>query len=328
MIYNVCMSSALRRKDLETFLAVVDAGSVQGAARRTGLSRTTIQRRLAELEQALGAPPLFERRPGRRRQLLTAEGHEVARRARILLEHWRRSTTALRDAVARPGRVRVGTLAGSFDLLVDLFAGGVGGPEGAELRYTVRELPEDRLLSALAAGEVDLAFGTRRSETPAHLRFERLGSLGWAAIVPVGWVARFPPVLDVDDLADIPLVVLTSGPARAHVDRWFASAPGGPVVPAYAFETGSTPRLVEMVARGLGVGLVSRFRLSFLTERVAVRPLRTEPAPLVAGIYRRAGAPPSPAIRRLVQAARRRFVALADEGDAGAPAACRSDASR
>ena len=307
-----CMLVDLRRIDLETFLAVVEAGSVQGAARRHGISRTTIQRRLARLTAALEAPPLFEARPGRHTLVLSAAGAEVARHGRVLLEHWRRQAVALRDAVARPQRVRVGTLAGSFDLLADLVAGPrEPGADEVDVPLSVVELPEDRLLSALAAGEVDVAFGTRRAETPAELRFHRLGALGWAAIVPPAWACRLPQVLDARALADVPLVVLSAGPARARIDAWFRGARGGPVVPTYAFEAGSTPRLVEIVARGFGVGLVTRCRLAFLPEGVVARPLRPEPAPLVAGYYERAGAALPPSVRTLVGRARRRFLALA-----------------
>ncbi|RMG97388.1 MAG: LysR family transcriptional regulator [Deltaproteobacteria bacterium] len=304
-----CMSSELRRVDLVTFLEVVEAGSVQAAARRHGISRTTIQRRLDRLRSALDAPPLFESRPGRKRLLLSAEGHEVARRARVLVDHWARSAVSLRDAVAGPRRVRVGTLAGSFDLLADVVADAWTGPEAVGL--AVVELPEDRLLSALAAGEVDVAFGTRRAETPAGLRFYGLGSLGWAAIVPAASADAFADPLGVEDLADTPLVVLSAGPARARIDAWFAGAAGGPLVPTYAFEAGSTPRLVEMVGRGFGVGLVTRFRLAFLSDAVAVRCLRSEPAPLVAGYYVRSGAALPAHVRRWVGRVRQRFLTLA-----------------
>ena len=45
---------------VRSFLAVVDAGSLTGAARRTGALQPTLSRHIAELEGQLGAP-LFER---------------------------------------------------------------------------------------------------------------------------------------------------------------------------------------------------------------------------------------------------------------------------
>ncbi|MEP6722665.1 MAG: LysR family transcriptional regulator, partial [Variovorax sp.] len=45
---------------VKSFLAVLDAGSLMGAARRTGALQPTLSRHVAELEAQLGAP-LFER---------------------------------------------------------------------------------------------------------------------------------------------------------------------------------------------------------------------------------------------------------------------------
>jgi DNA-binding transcriptional LysR family regulator len=45
---------------VRSFLAVLDAGSLMGAARRTGAQQPTLSRHVAELEAQLGAP-LFER---------------------------------------------------------------------------------------------------------------------------------------------------------------------------------------------------------------------------------------------------------------------------
>jgi len=46
------------------FLAVLDAGSLSGAARRLGLTQPTIGRQIEALEQALGGAVLFTRSPG------------------------------------------------------------------------------------------------------------------------------------------------------------------------------------------------------------------------------------------------------------------------
>src|SRR5580704_10812100 len=46
------------------FLAVLDTGSLSGAARRLGLTQPTIGRQIEALEQALGDAVLFTRSPG------------------------------------------------------------------------------------------------------------------------------------------------------------------------------------------------------------------------------------------------------------------------
>jgi DNA-binding transcriptional LysR family regulator len=104
-------------------------------------------------------------------------------------------------------------------------------------------------------------------------------------------------------------VVARSGPARERIEQWFARHEP-PLVLDAAFEVGSTPRVVEMVARGFGPALVSRFRAAFLPAGVVARPLVDAPAPLVAGVFTRRDATPTPPMRELVDAARKRFRAL------------------
>ena len=60
--------------DLRIFLAVAEAGTTLGAARRLGLSQPTVVRRIAGLEQATRVA-LFERR--RTGYTLTVAGREI-----------------------------------------------------------------------------------------------------------------------------------------------------------------------------------------------------------------------------------------------------------
>lgn len=50
--------------DIETFLAVLDAGSISGAAARADLSKSVVSKRITDFEKALGVP-LFTRHAGR-----------------------------------------------------------------------------------------------------------------------------------------------------------------------------------------------------------------------------------------------------------------------
>ncbi|MGA2951248.1 MAG: LysR family transcriptional regulator [Caulobacteraceae bacterium] len=89
-----------------TFLAVIDAGSLSGAARRLGLTQPTVGRQVEALEQALGGENLFTRSPG---------GLAPTRAARLLEPHARAmaaaaaalSRVAAGDAQAMSGVVRV-----------------------------------------------------------------------------------------------------------------------------------------------------------------------------------------------------------------------------
>ncbi len=296
--------------DLEAFLEVVERRSIQAAARATGRSRATYQRVLETLERAYDAPELLQRAPGQRHGVLTPAGQELARRARVLLRSWSRWQASTRDALQRMRQsLRLGTLAGSFDLLADILV--ELRRAWPDLALQVAEYPDDRLLDAVDAGQVDLGFGTLDPlGVPPRLRFESLGPLPWAVIVPRSWGGTLPERVRLRDLDGVPLVVTRVGPARERLEREFAQYRTGPLVLNAAFEVGSTPRVVEMVARGFGPAVVSRFRLSFLPPDVEVRPLRDGPAPLMAGVFSRRDAHPTQVTAELVDRARRRFRTL------------------
>src|SRR4029079_5856737 len=69
--------------DVRIFLAVAEAGSVSGAARQLKLGQPTISRRLAEMEEALGAR-LFAR--GVRGATLTSAGERLLAPAKNMAE--------------------------------------------------------------------------------------------------------------------------------------------------------------------------------------------------------------------------------------------------
>ncbi|SDH58030.1 LysR family transcriptional regulator [Alloyangia pacifica] len=81
--------------DIALFLAVADAGTLAGAAKRSGASQPTLSRRMTELERQLGQQ-LFQR--GAQRYGLTAEGRQLAEEMR-----------GLREVSARLGRWQQGT---------------------------------------------------------------------------------------------------------------------------------------------------------------------------------------------------------------------------
>lgn len=106
--------------DLLVFLSAIDAGSLTGAADRLGLPKSTVSRRLARLEQALGAR-LFERARGGMR--LTDHGRLVVDPARAALADLEAVLTAVagtRTEPRGPLRVSMSTdLAGLRALWVD-----------------------------------------------------------------------------------------------------------------------------------------------------------------------------------------------------------------
>lgn len=86
-------------EDLRTFVEVADAGGVTPAARRLGLAKSIVSRRLARLEQGLGAQLLSR----------TTRGASLTEAGATFREHAARVVAELetaRDAIAPEGDVR------------------------------------------------------------------------------------------------------------------------------------------------------------------------------------------------------------------------------
>lgn len=94
--------------DLQHFLAAARAGTLSGAARRLGVDHATISRRLAALEQALGAK-LFERNP--RGYNLTQTGERLLASAEAIeAEALRAERQVAGEGQRVSGTVRISTL--------------------------------------------------------------------------------------------------------------------------------------------------------------------------------------------------------------------------
>src|SRR5882757_4174805 len=91
--------------DVRYFLAVARGGSVRAAAERLGVNHTTVLRRIAQLEERMGAQ-MFEKLPSGYR--LTAAGEEVLEFAEQMEASSNRLETRIfgRDQSVR-GRLRV-----------------------------------------------------------------------------------------------------------------------------------------------------------------------------------------------------------------------------
>lgn len=171
--------------DLRLLLAVSEAATLSGAARRLGVDQTTASRRLARLERRIGEA-LFDRVEGRLRPrpLVAALGGDLAALGAAV----ERIAARLRDDRLRlSGRVTISA--------VDLVATRLLAPALAAFR---RRHPgvrleidgSDRNVS-LARGEADLAVRLARPRDEEALT-RRLGDLAFGFYGPAGDDGRAP----------------------------------------------------------------------------------------------------------------------------------------
>ncbi|MFN3201386.1 MAG: LysR family transcriptional regulator [Bradymonadia bacterium] len=85
--------------ELRAFVAVVDVGSLSGAAQATGTPRSTLRRRLESLEDSLNCPLFVDKS---RPQMLTQRGRALEELARRLLMHAEQVESSIRGTIAPP----------------------------------------------------------------------------------------------------------------------------------------------------------------------------------------------------------------------------------
>lgn len=242
--------------DIRVFLAVLRTGSAAAAARALATNQTTVSRRLARLEAALGLH-LFE--PGPR----GAHPTEAALRLRSEAEALEAAAEALRLRADDLGRRVGGVIRVTVNPLVMRYAAGLlprfqALHPGTELRVDT----DPRVLS-LEAGEADVALRAAVRLEGDALIARKLLSHPWGFYASKDYVARNGRPSGFADLAGH-RVVCCSGPEAAQEP--IRSAQARLPVHDHPIRIQSLSGVVGMLRAGEGVGLLARAEGDVLPE--------------------------------------------------------------
>ncbi|REG48615.1 DNA-binding transcriptional LysR family regulator [Paraburkholderia sp. BL6669N2] len=171
--------------DMRHFVALAEAGTLSGAARKLRVDHVTVARHIAALEHSLGE--ILVDRLGRRWQLTDA-GRHVARVA----DGMQAQAHALERAVRSR---KAGALAKVTVSAPPAFASAFLAPRVAELTLQHREI-ELTLLGAqpmisLSRQEADIAIRLTRPTEPSYVS-RRIGSISYGLYARPGYVSRPP----------------------------------------------------------------------------------------------------------------------------------------
>jgi DNA-binding transcriptional LysR family regulator len=234
---------------LQTFVAVVDAGSFTGAARSLEVRQSTISQQIARLE-ALAHRRLIDR--DTHSMALTVDGERLLDQARSILDAHLRLGESLSEAPLR-GRLRLGA-SEDFVLsaLPDVLATFARRHPEVDLELSAG-LSHD-LYDAFDAGRLDVIFVKRKAG-------DRRGSIAWRE--PIRWVGR--PNFRIDPDAPLPLLLypppsVTRARAIETLDRldrrWrvaFTSASLAGLTAAARAGIGIMPHSARLIPPGLAV---------------------------------------------------------------------------
>ncbi|AZO70781.1 MULTISPECIES: LysR family transcriptional regulator [unclassified Mesorhizobium] len=220
--------------DLRFFLAAARAGTLSGAARALGVRHTTIGRRLAALETALGASLVLRGPQG-------VEVTPLGRRLLPLGEDLERAIEAI-TALARPGtrRVRLALPTGFSPIFAERMAAFRKACPGIGLELTSGSRPVD-----LRHGEADLAvrIGTLTDET---LVARKLCVSGWSLYASRAYLDRHPMPIDPRSLSGHEIIGFHENLAGVPGARWIEAHGEGATIVLRVAE------MTEMLAAALG----------------------------------------------------------------------------
>lgn len=254
-------------RQLRTFVAAVERGSVTEAARSLHLTQPAASQQLRELERILGAR-LIDRAEGR--VVPTAAGQAIlasARRAQGAVAELVSAAAAFRSG--ETGRVRLGTGATAcIHLLPPVLAEAKVRMPGLEILVAIGNTQD--ILRRVEEGDLDAGFVTMPRTVNRALVAVSVRRDGLAALVPAATPGK--GALSPAQLAAMPLILYESGgDTRGIVDIWFRKAG---LAPRPIMELGSVEAIKVLVGSGLGASVLPDIAITGLVPGAERRPLR------------------------------------------------------
>ena len=238
---------------IRSFLAVLDAGSLSGAARQLGGSQPTIGRHVAQLEHQLGAT-LFER--GGRGLVPTAAALSISDQARSMDD----SAQAIARKLTGLGRDMQGSVRVSASQIVAVhLLPGLLGALRQQLPGVSVDIVASNRMSNLLRREADIAIRMARPQQ-ASLLARRIGRVDIGVYASAGYLSRRTAPRTAQDLLRHELIGFDQ-------DEQIIRGLQAVGVPATreSFQVRSDDHLVhwQCLVAGLGVG----FAATWLAER-------------------------------------------------------------
>jgi len=234
--------------DIRLFLAILDRGSLVGAADHLNLTQPSVGRRLAAMEARFGTS-LFAR-AGRRMQLTDA-GEAILDSARRMEREMLAIERSLEvQSTALVGEVTISATEGTgtewlTPVLLNFHA------RYPEILLKVQI--ENRQVDLLRR-EADIALRLGQPKQP-DLIAKRLVTVGFGLYASKSYLRRAPPLNTLDDLHAHDLVGLQAGGAGMHGVSMF---PAGQALPGtIVYLSNSSAAQLSAVQAGFGIGILS-----------------------------------------------------------------------
>lgn len=241
------MLAMLDWNDLRYFLAVADQGSTLAAGRALRVSQTTVARRIAALEEALGHPLFDKRQAG---YVLTPDGAALIDRARQV----EAAASDFAEASAALARDSSGTVRMTTQ---EIFANTLLAPMLRELHEQhpeiVIELDTQQELLDLGDGHADIALRSTAQEPPSGTVGRRLCIDDWTLYCSRDYAALHGVPRNRADLSKHAIIGGGGGKLWLHYEAWLRSLG---LEKQVAMHHSTSTGLLSGVRSGFGLGVL------------------------------------------------------------------------
>lgn len=253
--------SFVRRLDLvslQLFIAVCETGSIGRAAEREYIAASAISKRIADLEEMLGAALFYRHSKG---VSLTPAGESLQHHARSVLHSLEKMQGELSEyAAGVRGHIRVYA---NISAIVQFLPEDLGSflEQHQQIKIDLQEHLSHAILKALEEGATDIGIcadlGDLRGLQSRHYRDDQL-----AVIVPQGHRLAGCERVAFQDTLDDDQVGLPSDSAVVESLRRAAAKAGKPL--KLGIQVTSLDAVCRMIQNGLGIGVIPLRAFEFL----------------------------------------------------------------
>lgn len=262
-------------RQLRSFIAAAEAGKISRAAQALHLSQPALSRQIKALEDNVGVA-LLDR--GAHSFKLTSEGQLLLREAKAVIA---RADQALAKVRAAGGAITLtvgyapSLTAGMLPLAIECFT-----QKHPRVRVELRDLSSTEMLEGLQSGDLDVAVRVAPTKGSTDLEWTVVKQQAWRVAMNRNHALASKKSVRPRDLDDQKMVLFCKEQYPdywSNVTAWFREQGINAKV---AGEYDGATSLASAVEAGLGAALVTEGLGHLFPERLLLKPIKPEPAPL------------------------------------------------
>jgi DNA-binding transcriptional LysR family regulator len=254
-------------RQIQALQAVIESGTVSRAAERLSISQPAVSKLLNNLERTTGLA-LFDRRRGRLsptpEALMLFEEMERVFQGVVSIDRY---ADEIRNV--QHGSLRVGVMpALSTGFVQEIVARLIA--DRPKLQISIHARTSPKLAEWIVGGHLDVGL-TSHEIQHSELIQQALCRRRFVCVMPLGHRLAQKKMVDIGDFEDETFISVTDDALRQKLDRIFDAAG---IRRRLTLEAPMAPTICALVAKGLGVSVLSPLYLGVLTPLVAIRPFR------------------------------------------------------